>query len=86
MSYDGLLSLKPTLYVGRYAFVDEGSVTTLYDLDTKQPLLYLNSVGEYALARMLMEKTQEFSVSVRAQGEKVYQEQVTPVGRLSGLS
>lgn len=78
--------LKAVLQIGKFAFVDEGTLTVLYDLDTQKPVLCLTAIGEYALARMLVEKTQYIDCQTREEGETLYREQVSVEGRVQSLS
>lgn len=78
--------LKPTLQIGHYAFVDEGDITVLYNMDTRQPILVLTGVGEYALARMLVEKINYFDDNTRKTGESIYEKEVSVEGRILNLS
>ena len=81
-----LKDLMPTLHLGRYAFVDQGDSTVLYDVTTETPLVWLSAVEEYALARMLIEKFHSADHVIREQGEALYRDEVSVVGRGLALS
>lgn len=78
--------LRATLHVGDYAFVDQGGVTVLYHIASQKSVLRLSSVDEYALARMLIEKTQLLDSDTRDKGETRYRDEVSVAGRTLLLS
>ena len=78
--------MLPTLHVDGYAFVDRGDMTILFDVVRQRPVLCLTPLGEYALARMLVEKTQYIDEATRIQGEALYRDEVMPEGRQMTLS